>query len=113
MKLDLNITQLGIGEKGLRASKIKLGDVVRLLEPFRPEQNSSQEYNFAIVAGIVTDDSLQSENYQYICSEQTAPMHPPEVDELVVYLYEPDDLRIYVDQFGAKALFSFNSNEVC
>jgi hypothetical protein len=94
-------------------SEIKPGDIVRLLQPFRPKRHGFQEYAFAIVAGVVRDGSNRSKNYQSISdSEHTAEGYQSGWDGLVVYLYDPASSRIYVDQFGVKALFSFDFDEV-
>jgi hypothetical protein len=107
------MVQLERREIGVEDSEIKAGDVVRLLQPFRPERYSYQKYAFAIVAGVVRDDSTSSKNHQSISdSKQTAAEHQPGLDELVVYLYEPHSSTIYVDRFGVKALFSFDADEV-
>lgn len=105
--------QLGWIETGLEDSEIKLGDIVRLLQPFRPERYGFQEYVFGIVAGVVRDGSTRSKNYQSISdSQQTVEGHQPGWDMLVVYLYDLDSSNYYVDRFGIQALFSFDSDEV-
>lgn len=105
------MTQLG-HRKGLEA-EIKPGDIVRLLKPFRPERYSYHLYAFGVVVGVVTDDSTTSEECQSISdSTQTTQKHQPRLDGFVVYLYEPSSSTIYVDQFGVKALYSFDADEV-
>lgn len=106
------MTQLKRIETKLEDSEIKPGDIVRLLQPFRPERFGSQEYAFGIVAGVVTDGSTRSKFPQSWDSKQTDLGHQPGLDELVVYLYDPDSATTYVDQFNVKALFSFDSDEV-
>lgn len=98
--------QLGTGQE---AREIKPGDVVRLLQPFRPERYCLRKYTFGIIAGVVRDDRRSA---SASWNQQTAAGHQPEGDELVVYLYEPNSATIYVDQFGIKALFSFGYHEV-
>ncbi len=94
-------------------SAIKPGDIVRLLQPFRAERYSFREYAFGIVAGIVTDGFTRSKIPQsFRESISTAQTHQPEFEQLVVYLYEPDSSTTYMDQFGVKPLFSFDSHEV-
>lgn len=96
-------------------SEIKLGDIVRLLQPFRvkAEQYSFRNYTFGIVAGVVRNDSISSNIPQSLWEPiQAAQTHQPGFEQLVVHLYEPDSSTTYVDQFGIKALFSFDSNEV-
>ena len=94
-------------------SQIKLGDIVRLLQPFRAEQYSCREYAFGIVAGVVPNDSTSSKIPQSLWkSIQVAQTHQPEIEQLVVYLYDPDSSTTYMDQFGVSALFSFDSDEV-
>ena len=46
-----------------------------------------------------------------ISLEETA-QEPPGLEQVVVYLYEPDSSTTYVDQCGAQALFSFDLDEV-
>jgi len=92
---------------------IKPGDVVRLLQPFRAERYSFRQYAFGIVAGVVRDDSKTSKIPQSPWeSKPVAQMHQPGFEQLVVYLYEPDNSTTYVDQFGVSPLFSFDSDEV-
>ena len=93
-------------ETGLETRKIKPGDIVRFLQPFRPELYGSQEYAFGIVVGVIKDGSTRRRNHRLLQDCQV------ELDELVVYLYEPDSTATYIDQFGVEALFSFDSSEV-
>ena len=107
------MTQLRQIETQVEDSAIKPGDIVRLRLPFRPERFGSQEYAFAIVAGVITNNSNTSNNSQSVWdSHQAAQRHQTQLDELVVYLYEPNSSTIYVDRLGMKALFSFDSDEV-
>ena len=100
-------------ETGREARKIKPGDIVRLLQPFRPERYCFRKYAFGVVAGVVRDDHRRSKNHQSLWnSKQVAQGNQPGWDELIVYLYEPDSSTVYMDEFGVKALFSFDSNEV-
>ncbi len=99
-------------ETGVEDFEVKPGDIVRLLQPFRPELYGFQKYAFGIVVGVIKDGFTRSKNHQSLLdSKQTAQGHPG-VDGLVVYLYEPDSATTYVDQFGVKALFSFDADEV-
>ncbi len=94
-------------------SAIKPGDIVRLLQPFRAERYSFQEYAFGLVAGVVTNDSTSSKIPAATRkSISAAQMHQPEFEQLVVYLYEPDSSTTYIDRFGVSPLFSFDSDEV-
>jgi len=79
---------------GQKATEIALGDVVRLLQPFRPERYCLRQYNFGVVAGVIADGC------------------PPGLGELVIYLYDLDSATKYIDEFGIEALFSFASHEV-
>jgi len=93
-------------------SGLKPGDVVRLLQPFQPERNRTQEYTLAIVVGVVEHNF---KNWQYQVSsdfKQTTEVDCSRLNEIVVYLCEPQSLNIYVDAYGAQALFSFNLDEV-
>ncbi|MBV8887984.1 MAG: hypothetical protein JO235_28855 [Chroococcidiopsidaceae cyanobacterium CP_BM_RX_35] len=103
--------QLGQTETRLEDSEIKPGDVVRLLQSFRPERFRSRKYTFAIVAGIVRDAAKSDPSQQ--SSSGSQPIEKQlDLDEIIVYLYEPHSSTIYVDQYGHQALFSFASNEV-
>lgn len=94
-------------------SAIKPGDIIRLLQPFRAERYSFRAYTFGIVAGVVTDDSTSSKTPEAIrVSLPAAQTHQPKFEQLVVYLYEPDSSTTYMDHFGDRALFSFDSDEV-
>lgn len=100
-------------ETGVEDLEIKPGDMVRLLQPVRPELYGFQEYSFGIVVGVVTDGSRRSKIPQSLWdSKQTTQGHQPGWDGLVIYLYEPGSATTYVDQFGVKALFSFDYGEV-
>ncbi len=97
----------------MKNSAIKPGDIVRLLQPFRAERYSFREYAFGLVAGVITDASTRSKITKAIGeSISTAQTHQPESKQLVVYLYEPDSSTTYIDQFGDRALFSFDWDEV-
>ena len=105
--------QLGRIKIEVGDSKIKLGDIVRLRKPFKPERSGSQEYTFAVVVGVIADGSRRSKNRQsFLDSKQTAQAYQPQLDELVVYLYQLDSSTIYIDKYGVKALYSFSSDEV-
>ncbi len=92
-----------------RQAEIKPGDIVRLLQPFKPERSGCREYNFAVVAGVVRDGN--STDKQSSDLEQTL-VGQLGLNEIVVYLYEPDSSTIYKDGFGIEALFSFDTDEV-
>ena len=107
------MTHLRRIETGVADSEIKPGDIVRLLQPFRPERYCFRKYAFGVVAGVVRDGYKRRKNHQSLWdSKQVAQGNQPGLDELVVYLYEPDSSTTYVDQLGVKALFSFDSDEV-
>lgn len=107
------MTQLRQIETQVEDSAIKPGDIVRLRKPFRPERFGSQEYAFAIVAGVIKNNSNTSNNYQSVWdSNQTAQRQQTQLDELVVYLYDQNSSTIYVDRLGIEALFSFDFDEV-
>lgn len=107
------MTQLNIIETQMENSEINPGDIVRLLQPFRPERYSFREYAFGIVAGVVRGDSTIGKFSQSLLdSKQAAQRYQPGFEQLVVYLYEPANSTTYIDQFGVKALFSFDSDEV-
>lgn len=93
-----------------RQAEIKPGDIVRLLQPFKPERSGFREYNFAIVAGVVGAGNSSENNSSNL--DRTSVEQSLGLNEIVVYLYEPDSSTIYKDQFGVEALFSFASDEV-
>lgn len=93
----------------LETKKIEPGDTVRLLQPFKPDRYCEREYTFAIVVGTIKDSSVSRKNDRLWGMTYTPQLLP---DELVVYLYDPNSTKTYTDQFGVKALFSFDSNEV-
>lgn len=75
---------------------MEIGDVVRLKQPFQPDLAGSKTYEFAIIAGFVQDD--------------TPPRSQP--GAVLVYLYEPDRMTVYVDEVGSQSLFYFERNEL-
>lgn len=96
-------------EAGVEDSKIKPGDIVRLVYPFRPERYSLQKYAFGIVVGVVKEGSSRSKHNQ----SSSESHYWSELDEVIIHLiHDPHSSTIYVDQFGIKALFSFDSDEV-
>ncbi|MBV9385812.1 MAG: hypothetical protein JOZ78_05220 [Chroococcidiopsidaceae cyanobacterium CP_BM_ER_R8_30] len=106
------MVQLKQIKTGLKDLDIKPGNVVRLLQPFKPERFSSREYTFAIVAGIVEDNSKSSSKQQSCSGSQISTQEQPSWHELVVYLYEPHSSTVYTDEYSSVALFSFDLNEV-
>ena len=90
---------------------IQPGDVVRLLQPFRPERYGDQEYTWAIVVGIVRNE-FSSRRSQFRSASKQAAGYQAGAGEVVVYLYEPQSSTIYVDAYEAPAWFSFNLDEV-
>ena len=64
------------------------------------------------MAGVVRDDSKRSWKYQSTSDSQETAQEQSGLDEVIVYLYEPDSSTTYVDRCGAQALFSFDSDEV-
>lgn len=77
---------------------MKIGDIVRLRHSFKPSSEDLQKYRFGIVAGLIFDDSQDREN--------------PELVEIILNLYDPDTSKIYVDQAGIAAIYSFYPNEI-
>ncbi|NJP10736.1 MAG: hypothetical protein HC866_15700 [Leptolyngbyaceae cyanobacterium RU_5_1] len=76
---------------------MKEGDLVRLKQPFRPEADRLEEYNFGIVAGLIQAESEADE----LCATG-----------VILYLYNSQTSEIYRDASGIKALFYFKQNEV-
>ncbi|ASC71298.1 hypothetical protein XM38_022500 [Halomicronema hongdechloris C2206] len=70
---------------------MKVGDLVRLKQPFRPTITSPETFYFGKVAGIIATES------------------DPEV---LVYLCNSDGSEIYVDELGYQAIYSFRLDEV-
>ena len=93
-------------------SAIQPDNVVRLLQPFRPERYSSQEYALAIVVGIVRDDFISRSSRSSSAYKQIAEGHQLRLGGVVIYLYEPQSATIYFDHSGTQALFSFDFDEI-
>ncbi len=75
-------------------SVIKPGNIIRLMQPFRPERYSYQEYTWAVVAGVVRDNlrSRQpSDRYKQIAQGQKL-----RLGEVLVYLCKPQSSTIYL-----------------
>lgn len=69
---------------------MNVGDLVRIKQSFQPTR-SLQPYQFAIIVGIVSEDSKV---------------------EILVHLFNPENSTVYVDEAGCKAVYSFRPNEV-
>jgi len=70
---------------------MKVGDLVRLKQPFRPTITSAKVFHFGKVAAIIDTES------------------DPEV---LVYLCNADGSEIYIDELGYEAIYSFRVDEV-
>ena len=85
-------TQQGApGNRSIRGKIVKVGDLVRLKQPFVPEILSLQVYDFGIVAGIVSEESTA---------------------EVLLHLFDPKSSNFYRDETGIKAIYSFQLDEV-
>ncbi|HIK55684.1 MAG TPA: hypothetical protein IGS37_11040 [Synechococcales cyanobacterium M55_K2018_004] len=71
-----------------------IGDVVRLRQPFCPERERSESYQFGVVVGFA---------YQ---EEEETPTG------VVVYLYNPESGSRYTDAWGDQGLFTFQFDEL-
>ncbi|MEM0982102.1 MAG: hypothetical protein AAGH78_17760 [Cyanobacteria bacterium P01_H01_bin.58] len=70
---------------------MNVGDLVRLKRPFRPSRLSPEAYKFAVVVGVIPEDSESI---------------------VLVHLFDPKTVNIYTDESGARAIYSFQFNEV-
>jgi hypothetical protein len=77
---------------------MKIGDIVRLKKPFKPVIGNTQEYFFAVIAGLVRHNSSEVEESDIL--------------EIIVYLYDPKSSQIYIDEFGTEAMYSIHPNEI-
>lgn len=80
---------------------MKIGDIVRLKQPFRPQLNNPKKYYFGIITGLVQDRSEGK--------EQITGLTP---NEILVHLYDPDMSTIFTDEMGVEAIFAFHRSEV-
>lgn len=76
---------------------INQGDRVRLKQPFKPESNHSEAYNFGIVVALTY---LEQEDGKQI------------VTGALLRLYNSQTLIVYKDALGTEALFHFSLNEI-
>lgn len=73
------------------------GEIVRLKRPFRPTPDAP-DYQFGIVVGTAQRD---------LGAAQTS-----EPVEIVLHLYEPQTSSMFIDEFGAPVMYSFDLDEV-
>lgn len=77
---------------------MKVGDVIRLKKPFAPVPKAPKFYWYAVVVGLVKGNDAQAV--------------PPQVMEVVVNLYDPNEAQVYTDELGTQALYCFMLDEV-
>ena len=72
---------------------MKIGDIVRLRNSFKPSSDCSQEYSFGVVAGLIFNDAPDRDM--------------SELTEIVLSLYDPNTSTTYVDEAGTAPIYSF------
>ncbi|MDX2097618.1 MAG: hypothetical protein SFW36_07560 [Leptolyngbyaceae cyanobacterium bins.59] len=84
---------------------VKAGSIVRLMQPFQPDPQASYQYQFGVVAGITAseEDGTQDLSQQPLGSVGS---------EVIIYLYDPELDKPYLDAWGMQALFYFAATEV-
>jgi len=70
---------------------MKAGDRVRLKQLFKPSLSSTQAYQFGIVVDVVS-------NFYNA--------------EILVHLYDLSTGKVYIDETGTQALYSFRPDEI-
>lgn len=70
---------------------MKLDGFVRLKRPFSPHPTSIQTYCLGIIAGVFPTEAST---------------------EILLYLYDPENSKIYTDEFDSQAIYSFQLDEV-
>lgn len=80
---------------------MKIGDIVRLKYPFKPEPDCLKEYIYGIVIGLIQYESNDGET-----EERSQP------SEVIVQLYEPATLTTYTDELGTQPMFHFRIDEL-
>ncbi|OLP17264.1 hypothetical protein BST81_15710 [Leptolyngbya sp. 'hensonii'] len=91
---------------------LQQGDIVRLIQPFKPDPGASQEYRFGLVVGLnrcsfedmgAVPEPERSRRSRYPVGKRM---------EVILHLYDPVTATTYVDDRQAGALFSFYLHEV-
>ena len=77
---------------------MKVGDIVRLKQPFYPPPEMTKAYRYGLVAGLVSDNGD--------VADAIVPT------EILVNLYDPTTAEVYTDELGVKALYIFYPDEV-
>lgn len=81
---------------------MKVGDIIRLKQPFYPSSKGSllspKPYQYGLVAALIHPSAGSGS--------------PSETAEIVVNLYDPDTAEIYADAAGVKALYIFYPDEI-
>jgi hypothetical protein len=73
------------------------GDLVHLKNTFKPEPNGLKEYHFGIIAGLVPPEPKVEKRLDR---------------DVVLWLYDPQTLLTYKDNFDAEVLFYFKHSEI-
>ncbi|HEY9737816.1 MAG TPA: hypothetical protein V6D06_16100 [Trichocoleus sp.] len=81
---------------------MKVGDIIRLKQPFYPPSNGSllspRPYQYGLVAALIHPNLDPGTALQAV--------------EIVVNLYDPNTAEIYTDAAGVKALYIFYPDEI-
>lgn len=80
---------------------MKVGDVVSLKNPFRPEPGKLKEYRYGIVTGLV-EAATEPDNVGQLSKP----------GEVILYLFDPETSTIYEDEFGLRGMFYFRYEEL-
>lgn len=77
---------------------MKVGDVIRLKQPFYPPPKLALPYRYGVIAGLI----------------QPGGSTPPTLDaaEIMVNLYDPTTAKVYTDELGVEALYIFYPDEI-
>ncbi|HEY9761285.1 MAG TPA: hypothetical protein V6D07_02105 [Trichocoleus sp.] len=77
---------------------MKVGDIIRLKQPFYPAPKLYKAYRYAVIADLLQPASGAEALEQ--------------VTEILVNLYDPVISEVYTDERGVKALYVFYPDEV-
>ncbi|HEY9877457.1 MAG TPA: hypothetical protein V6D29_03320 [Leptolyngbyaceae cyanobacterium] len=77
---------------------MKVGDVIRLKQPFCPAPKRYKVYRYAVIVDLI-QPALETKALD-------------QVSEILVNLYDPLISEVYADDQGVSALYVFYPNEV-
>lgn len=80
---------------------MKIGDIVRLKQPFKPEPDCLEEYRYGVVIGLVETDR-----------DSTGAQPRSRLSEVILQLYNPETAIVYTDGFGTRPMFYFRIDEL-